>query len=249
MRLRIRHLIVFAIAGVLPLGCGESGDDPQATTTPVGSSSSSVSTAPEPVTLTKRDARDFVRSHYAAVNAGDYDRAFGNFSRDLRAELGPKTVFKKGYDATVRSRPHDLTVISIVPGERAEVAFGLSAVAEDACGDRINQEYVGTWVIKARESRLVFDGSNIEQTSDDQFVTSVADCPSPPPRVKPPPTPPASSGDCHPSYRWECLDPSVSDYDCLDGDGDGPEYVVGPVRVVGPDEYGLDRDNNGIGCE
>lgn len=51
--------------------------------------------------------------------------------------------------------------------------------------------------------------------------------------------------DCHSSYD-PCV-PIVSDVDC-EGAGDGPVYT-GPVRVVGPDEYGLDRDGNGLGCE
>ncbi|HEX8068174.1 MAG TPA: hypothetical protein VF520_16785 [Thermoleophilaceae bacterium] len=55
--------------------------------------------------------------------------------------------------------------------------------------------------------------------------------------------------DCHPSYEGACLDPSASDYDCEGGSGNGPKYVQGPVRVVGPDEYDLDRDGNGTGCE
>ena len=68
---------------------------------------------------------------------------------------------------------------------------------------------------------------------------------------KPPPQPvvtaqPAS--DCHPSYKGACLDPSASDYDCAGGEGNGPEYT-GLVRVVGSDEYGLDADGDGIGCE
>jgi micrococcal nuclease len=59
-----------------------------------------------------------------------------------------------------------------------------------------------------------------------------------------------SGGDsgCHPSYTGECVPIGVSDVDCLGGSGDGP-YYVGRVNVVGPDEYGLDRDDDGIGCE
>jgi len=53
---------------------------------------------------------------------------------------------------------------------------------------------------------------------------------------------------CHPSYEGACLDPSQYDYDCEDGSGDGPAYT-GYVTVVGPDEYGLDGDGNGEGCE
>jgi endonuclease YncB( thermonuclease family) len=55
-------------------------------------------------------------------------------------------------------------------------------------------------------------------------------------------------GDCHPSYAGACLDPNASDYDCAGGEGDGPEYT-GFVRVVGPDEYELDRDGDGLACE
>jgi hypothetical protein len=54
--------------------------------------------------------------------------------------------------------------------------------------------------------------------------------------------------DCHPSYQGACLDPNASDYDCEGGSGDGPEYT-GPVQVVGPDDYDLDRDGDGSACE
>ena len=53
---------------------------------------------------------------------------------------------------------------------------------------------------------------------------------------------------CHPSYEGACLDPSSPDYDCEGGSGDGPDYT-GPVRVVGDDPYGLDRDGDGYACE
>ena len=56
-------------------------------------------------------------------------------------------------------------------------------------------------------------------------------------------------GACHPSYIGQCLNPAVYDYDCAGGSGDGPGYVYGTVRVVGYDEYGLDADGDGYGCE
>lgn len=58
----------------------------------------------------------------------------------------------------------------------------------------------------------------------------------------------AGASKCHPSYEGACLDPLVSDYDCLGGSGDGPLYT-GTVTVVGPDEYDLDRNGDGVGCE
>ena len=57
---------------------------------------------------------------------------------------------------------------------------------------------------------------------------------------------PASSG-CDPNYSG-CV-PIASDVDCSGGSGNGPEYVAGPVRVIGSDIYGLDSDDDGVGCE
>ena len=58
----------------------------------------------------------------------------------------------------------------------------------------------------------------------------------------------ASAKSCDPNYTGACV-PIASDVDCEGGDGDGPEYISGPVRVVGSDIYELDDDGNGIGCE
>jgi hypothetical protein len=52
---------------------------------------------------------------------------------------------------------------------------------------------------------------------------------------------------CHPSCVGECV-PITSDVDCRGGSGNGPAYV-GRVTVVGPDEYKLDRDGDGIACD
>lgn len=66
---------------------------------------------------------------------------------------------------------------------------------------------------------------------------------------EPPPAPaPAPEPACDPNYADACV-PIADDVDCEGGSGNGPAYVAGPVRVVGSDIYGLDRDGNGIGCE
>ncbi len=74
-----------------------------------------------------------------------------------------------------------------------------------------------------------------------------------PPPTTPPPTTVASttastSSGCDPNYSGGCV-PIASDVDCEGGGGNGPAYVRGPVTVIGSDIYGLDRDNDGIGCE
>jgi hypothetical protein len=60
--------------------------------------------------------------------------------------------------------------------------------------------------------------------------------------------PKAQSSGCDPNYAGACV-PIASDVDCSSGKGDGPAYVVGPVRVIGRDIYRLDADGDGIGCE
>lgn len=52
---------------------------------------------------------------------------------------------------------------------------------------------------------------------------------------------------CNSNYSG-CV-PNASDVDCAGGGGNGPEYVRGPIRVIGTDIYGLDRDGDGIACE
>lgn len=64
--------------------------------------------------------------------------------------------------------------------------------------------------------------------------------------AKPAPPSETSGGNCTPGYS-PCL-PPASDYDCIGGSGDGPEYT-GRVTVTGSDPYGLDSDNDGVGCE
>jgi hypothetical protein len=53
---------------------------------------------------------------------------------------------------------------------------------------------------------------------------------------------------CHPNYSGACV-PIASDVDCEGGDGNGPAYVAGPVRVTGADVYRLDRDGDGVACD
>ncbi len=72
-------------------------------------------------------------------------------------------------------------------------------------------------------------------------VTSVGTYVAPAPQPK-------QTSSCDPNYSGACV-PIASDVDCAGGGGNGPAYVSGPVRVVGSDIYGLDRDGDGVGCE
>lgn len=58
-----------------------------------------------------------------------------------------------------------------------------------------------------------------------------------------------AGGNCDPSYPDVCLQMGIGDYDCAGGSGNGPNYVEGPIRVVGSDPFGLDGNGDGWGCE
>jgi micrococcal nuclease len=63
------------------------------------------------------------------------------------------------------------------------------------------------------------------------------------PTPRPTPRPTKKPSSCHPSYT-PCL-PIVGDLNCPDVRALGKA----PVRVIGPDDYKLDRDGDGLGCE
>jgi micrococcal nuclease len=63
------------------------------------------------------------------------------------------------------------------------------------------------------------------------------------PTPRPTPRPTTATTNCHPSYT-PCL-PIVDDLDCPDIRAMG----VAPVQVIGPDDYHLDGDHDGLGCE
>ncbi|HEV7252134.1 MAG TPA: hypothetical protein VGN97_03415 [Mesorhizobium sp.] len=59
----------------------------------------------------------------------------------------------------------------------------------------------------------------------------------------------AVAQECDPNYESSPCVPVASDVDCAGGRGNGPEYVRGPVIVIGDDVYDLDRDGDGVGCD
>jgi hypothetical protein len=58
---------------------------------------------------------------------------------------------------------------------------------------------------------------------------------------------PQTTQSCNSNYSG-CLRSDAGDYDCAGGSGNGP-YYTGMVQVIGYDEFGLDGDDDGWGCE
>jgi hypothetical protein len=70
-----------------------------------------------------------------------------------------------------------------------------------------------------------------------------------PPTTRKAPQTTHAPSNCDPAYPDACLHDGIGDYDCAGGSGNGPNYVDGPITVRAPDPFGLDSDNDGVGCE
>jgi hypothetical protein len=89
------------------------------------------------------------------------------------------------------------------------------------------------------ETQTVTDTQKVTTTVTESAARAVA----------PPTSGGSATSNCDPNYGGECLDPGSLDYDCEGGGGDGPDYVTGPVAIIGSDHYDLDSNGNGVGCE
>ncbi len=111
----------------------------------------------------------------------------------------------------------------------------VGGIAFMSSGDPISQ--VNTVPIEVTSTPAVPTPKVPQKTTSFKEVVPVANT------VEPKETEP----ECHTGYSG-CLNPNASDYDCRGGSGNGP-YYTGKVRVLGYDEFDLDRDNDGWGCE
>jgi PASTA domain-containing protein len=114
------------------------------------------------------------------------------------------------------------------------------------------------WTIRYKSTSRFASGTVISQSSKAgaevrpgaSIVLVIAKAPPPPPTTAAPPPTTAAPRNCDPAYPDVCLHQGIGDYDCAGGSGNGPNYVEGPLRVLPPDPFDLDgNDNDGIGCE
>ncbi|MGV2900513.1 G5 domain-containing protein, partial [Microbacterium sp. AGC62] len=140
----------------------------------------------------------------------------------------------------------EVDVTTVVPFEQTTVDdpqldVGKTAVTTGADGTKVTTYRVtyvdGVEVARESVSEAVTVAPVNEVTSNGTRPPA----PAPVPLVQP-------ANDCHPSYAGVCV-PIASDVDCEGGSGNGPAYARGPLQVVGPDVYDLDRDGDGIACD
>jgi len=125
----------------------------------------------------------------------------------------------------------------------AGILGGGAILASVVAADPSSTQTAQTIPTPAPQERAIAIPTNTETPIKITSTPSPATIPTP----KPTPAPKPATSSCHPSYSG-CLKQNAGDYDCAGGSGNGPNYT-GPVRVYGSDPFGLDRDNDGWGCE
>jgi endonuclease YncB( thermonuclease family) len=174
-----------------------------------------------------------VLARLAPVGSGVRLRADPALDRTDRYGRALRYVFRGGTNVNVALVRRGAAAPWFFDGDRGRYADRLLAAAEEA-----KAAGRGLWG--------ACPGTRLDPT---RGVETLAAAPPPPPAPAAAAGAGAAAGSrCHPSYAGACLDPSAPDYDCAGGSGNGPLYT-GPVRVVGPDDFGLDSDGDGLGCE
>jgi len=143
------------------------------------------------------------------------------------------------------------------PSFPSGTAIGAPVVVELDCGFSLITPMIGAItgnpIPVSASSAFPIRSGNIEGVPAPSATPTATPAPTATPKATPKPTakptprptpkPTKAPARCHPSYD-PCL-PIVADLDCPDVRAMG----LAPVTVIGPDEYRLDGDHDGIGCE
>lgn len=149
--------------------------------------------------------------------------------------------------SSVATTFEEVDVSTVIPFDRAtvndpQIDVGQTVVTTAGVAGTKVTTFRVKYIDGAEVSReVVSETITVAPVSEITSIGTRQPAPAPVPLVQP-------AADCHSSYAGVCV-PIASDVDCDGGGGNGPAYVRGPLQVVGPDVYELDRDGDGIACD
>ena len=241
-----RWAVLGLISAALLSGCGGSEDQGPAQTVTVTDSTnteamtpndreraSAKPTSPKPPSRADR-AEAVVSRYYAAVDSGSYRKAWALVSPALRSELGGYGSWSDGYANTLTTKVSDVRATDVSPAS-VTVALKLAATDVDACGDRVDQTFAGTWTLTSVAGDLLGSEFNVDKVSGGTPVTDASSCGGG--GGAPVPVGPAG---CDPNYTG-CVPPYPPDVDCI--------QVRQEVDVIGEDVHHLGSGGDGEACE
>ncbi|WP_165808100.1 G5 domain-containing protein [Microbacterium sp. TPD7012] len=173
----------------------------------------------------------------------------GNAGSDAEAKPFASTPTEKPSPSPKPTTYKNVEESTSIPFERAAVEdpnidVGQTVITTEGVNGTKVTTYRVTYVDGKEVSREV-SGVVVTVPPVNEVTSTGTRQPAPPPAPVPFVQP---AGDCHSNYAGVCV-PIDSDVDCEGGGGNGPSYISGPLTVVGPDVYELDRDGDGIACD
>lgn len=191
-------------------------------------------------------AKVALRDYYAAIDAQRFEAAWGRLTAGQRAAFGgDMSAWRAGYDETLEHFIEVRSSKGFVRGNRATVTYAITAVDTTTCESEFRstarmRKADGRWTIEQLQGRAVGEPICPERAAAEPEPEEVPDALSLQ-DIEPADDEPAGGGGCHSSYSG-CVPDEGYDVDCGElGDTD--------IDVYGDDEYGLDADGDGIGCE
>jgi micrococcal nuclease len=192
----------------------------------------------------KESAEAFVRRYYSRISRRQFGLAWSMLSASQKRRFGRYSGWRAGYRRSLGTRVNQATVQLL--GARAVLRVAIRSRDRDACSGReVRQFFRVRWVLSRSGGQWVATSVSARKVGGGRVRVSKSQCAKPKPKPSPKPQSPSggggggSGGGCHPSYT-PCV-PTGRDYDCGE--------LSGPYTVRGPDEYRLDGDNDGVGCE
>lgn len=189
----------------------------------------------------RESAEGFVRSFYQRVTRRRFRQAWRMLSARLRSQFGSYSRWRAGYRRSLGTRLN--LARARWNGSVGVVTVAIRARDRDACSGRvIRQFFRGRWTLARRGGQWRASRIRMRKVGGGNVRVFKSQC-APKPRPRPRRRRSGGGGGgggCHPSYR-PCVPAGRGDLDCPD--------IGHPVQVVGPDEYRLDGDNDGEGCE
>lgn len=104
-------------------------------------------TAPRRQRPTHAGPADLVRSYYAALDAGDFERAWARLTPKVQAAFGGFETWRRGYATT---RGHRVEHVTVAPG--GVVRLVLVATDRAPCGGTTEQRFAVTWRLAGRRA-------------------------------------------------------------------------------------------------
>jgi hypothetical protein len=188
-------------------------------------------------------AKEFVELYYRRISNDQYLSAWRMLGARRKAQVRPYSRWKGGYRSS-----RGVTVLSararLAGARRAVVSVRLRSRDRDVCNNRtVRQSFAGNVILAPDRDSWLIVKFQMRKTGGKTPRLSESQCPV---------VGGGEDGDedgdeggepetgCHPSYT-PCVPAGQGDLDCAD--------IGHPVQVIGPDDYGLDGNDDGVGCE